>query len=290
MLPGEQETRIELRSRYEQDFKLAADALTVAYRVHHRLCCDDHRRYSRLAKATCVGGLTKLCVQYRSIHALCELGLTYDAGILLRTMFEAFLYIEFLFCKSPPALGSPRAPAPNDRLTVNFRAKLYLLEDAIQRDKYVRMLIANPALRSYGDPHQAGFDRGLKEVYKAVGQDWVDWRLNRRNRTMFGLGVEEMARRLGWKDWYDAVYRAESRGVHGCDFDRFLANEGKGVCTPKLCPDTETTTLPIRLASDFLVAAAQLVNDRFRLGQGAVIRRLHGDLVKHWVPVRRQQQ
>lgn len=272
MLPGEEETRRILREEYAEDFQVAREILELASRVLGSLCADEPRRFGHLAKTLCVAGFTKLCKHYRSIHALCELGLTQDAGILLRTMFEAFLRVEFLLCRKPPALGRS---APKDRLTVSFRAKLYVLEDAIRLEKYVRMLKGNAELRSHGAQLEVESGQRLTEASTLVGQGWMDWL---RNRTMFGLSTADMARELGWDDWYVGLYRWESRGVHASDFEQHLASDEHGMITPTLYPDTETTTLPIRMANELLLATSDLVNERFRLCYGEPIAQLRDSL------------
>ncbi len=96
MLPGEQTARRYLRRLFAEDFRLARQVLELGYKVHDSLCAEQSSKFSNVTKGICVGAYTKLCKQYRAIHALCELGLTKDAEILARATFEAFLVLLFL--------------------------------------------------------------------------------------------------------------------------------------------------------------------------------------------------
>ena len=119
----------------------------------------------------------------------------------------------------------------------------------------------------------------LSEASNLVGQGWIDW-LKKTRGNMFGLSVEAMARKLGYQDWYDGVYRFDSGGVHACDFEQFLAAEEQGVITPTLYPDAETTTLPMRMGGEVLLAATELASERFRLSYSQRIGELRDSLQK----------
>jgi hypothetical protein len=194
-------------------------------------------------------------------------------------MFEAVLRIEFLLCEKPTLHGARGGPPPGDRLTVNFRAKLYAADAELQRRKLGRTMQAIPSLRTIGDRLCGYSDQKMHAVSSAVGQAWIDW-LEKSRDTMFGLSTWQMARNLGVDDWYATLYRFESQAVHASDFNRFLHTEEGGGITPTLYPDTEATTLPIRVAAGLVIKGADLVNCRFRLPHNETIRRLGADLEK----------
>ena len=177
-------------------------------------------------------------------------------------MFEALLRLEFILCKSPPVLpNSPHTP----RLTVNFRARLYFAEGAVDLDKRSRMLKKHTAFRSRALALKAQADRYVGTITQDVGREWIDW-LRSQKRPMFGAGVEWMANGLDKGDVYDSVYRFESASTHACDLEEFLEPDEDGNAVPRLSPDVRMATRPLLMSTEFLLIAIGLVNDRFRLG------------------------
>jgi hypothetical protein len=246
--------------------------LELGYRVHHALCAEETSRFGNLAKGISVGLYTKMCKQYRSIHALCELGLTDDAEILVRAMFEACLSVLFLL-RSRVVLkqGKRSPPRPRGgRLSVGFRAELYLADQFLQQEKWVRGWLSTTGLKRHGKRcEQAAADR-VDTIRKRVGDDWLKWL---KGGNAFGVPIEVMARNLRMERWYAAVYGPQSAKVHAADAEQHLeGDECLEIVTPKLEPDTTTTTMPLQLANILFIMATDLINDRFRLGHDEGIR------------------
>lgn len=272
MLPGEHRARQLLRRAFSSDFALARQVLELGYRVHHDLCEEETSRFGNLAKGICVGLYTKMCKQYRSIHALCELGLTDDAEILVRTMFETCLSVLFLLRKRAILRHGKRLPPKpiGGQFSVSFRAELYTADQALQLDKRVRDWLSTTRLKRNGKRLECVATDWVDTARKAVGDDWLKWL---KTGSTFGLSIEIMAKNLGMGIWYSAVYRPQSAKVHAADADQHLESDDfLPVITPKLKPNTTTTTMPLRLANILIMMAGDLINSRFRLGHDEGIR------------------
>jgi len=281
MLPGEDKTRRELRKKFAKDFEIAREVLALAYEVHDTLCPERCRRFSHFTKATCIAGLTKLCNQYRSVHALCELGLTDDAWIVLRAMFETFLRISFLLRRSTTlrrVKGSP-SWASNERLSVNKRARLLIADILSRRNKYQDDLTSIPRWRSSAAKLKPITARRLQTAQQHVSQTLIQY-LGKRN--MCGLSIKDMACGLGLREWYIAFYSQVSLPAHAADFDQLLEiDDANRSIEPRLYPDEETTTLPVKMAGDFLLAALESVDNRWKLGRSASIEALSRRVKDH---------
>lgn len=281
MLAGEDKTRRELRKKFAKDFEIAREVLTLAYEIHDALCAERCRRFSHFTKATCIAGLTKLCNQHRSVHALCELGLTDDAWIVLRAMFETFLRISFLLRRSTalrPVQGSP-SWASNERLSVNRRARLLVADILSRQHKYLDDLSSIPRWRSSAAKLKPIAARRLQMAQQHVSQRLIQ-HVGKRN--MCGLSIKDMAFGLGLSAWYIAFYGQVSLAAHAADFDQFLEiDDANPLLVPRLYPDEDTTTLPVKMAGDFLLAALESTDSRWKLGRSASIEALSRRVKDH---------
>jgi hypothetical protein len=281
MLPGEQAARQHLRQLFADDFQLAREVLELGYAVHNSLCAEHTSKFSNLTKGICVGTYTKLCKQYRSIHALCELGLTDDAQILVRATFEASLVVLFLL-RHRVKLNNGRRKPPRPkggRLSVDFRAKLYGADQAVKMYKMIQSWLTTPGLKRSGRRNQKNADEAMNAARRDVGENWVDWL---RGGNILGLPIEVLSRNLGFGPWYAAVYRHQSRKVHGADaIDHLDGDETSETITPDLRPDETTTTVPLSLANQLFIRVTDLINSRFDLGHEEAIRRVGQRIITH---------
>ena len=269
MLSGENGVRRCLRRKFAADFELAREILALGYCVHDTLSMKNSGKFSELTKATCVGVYTKLCKQYHSICALCELGLTDDANILVRSMFESLLVVLFLLRQKVVFKHGNRKP-PKDRLSVDFRAALYAAKQALNCQKISQAWLETPGLKRDGKKLKQRGDEQVAEARRVIGSDWIGW-LKKGN--MFGLSVEVMAKNLGLCKWYQSIYRLQSSGVHAADALHHLeCDESMKMITPKLEPNCDSTTGPIHIATEWFVLATDLINRRFGLGHDEEIR------------------
>lgn len=266
MLPGELATRRQLRKHFAVDFDFARRVLDLGYEVHKTLCDEKISKFGNVAKAACVGVHTKLCKQYRAIHTLCELGLTDDAEILVRSMFESSLVVLFLLRRRVVLRDGRRLPPtpPKGGLTVKFRAKLFAADQALKEQKKVSAWLRTPGLKRHGKKLERFVNDWVDEEEKRLGAAWIRW-LKRGN--VFGLNIEVMARNLGLERWYAGIYRPQSSKVHASDaIDHLGWDDALAMITPKLEPDVDSTTDPLHLANVPFLMATDLINARFRLG------------------------
>jgi hypothetical protein len=281
MLPGEDETRRGLQKKFAEDFEIAREVLALAYEVLRTLLGEPCRRFSRFTKGTCIAGLTKLCNQYRSVHALCELGLTDDASIVLRAMFETFLRISFLLRRKTTLRCVNGLPswASNERLSVNKRARLLVADIVSRQGKWVENLSRIRRWRPIASNLKPVVARRLQIARQQVSQTLIPY-LEKRN--MCGLSIKDMACGLGLGVWYSVVYSQLSLGAHAADFDQFLEiDDANRLVEPRLYPDEKTTTFPVKMAADFLLAAIESIDNRWKLGRSTSIRALSCRVKQH---------
>ena len=274
MLPDEQEVRRELERKFGHEFGLSRDVTEFALSV-----LDGHSRHEvglhRVnVKAVCVSLFARLYQQHRSVHVLCELGLTNDAFVLVRAMFETLLRVSFVL--RPGEAFQPKKGLPgwteSCSPSVDFRAMLYVAEVAIRDEKYVRSAKKPPRWKG---EFQASHDVAQTRLDKATAQVGAEWMDRLQNGSMFGLSVIDMARDLDLEWYYDVVYRALSGKVHASDsFDLLSTDESARVVTVNLAPDTDSTTIPLRMAMDLLLEAATVMGEPFKLNCGKDIKRL----------------
>jgi hypothetical protein len=281
MLPGEAETRRQLGKTFANDFEVAREVFTLACEVGSTLCTQPCRRFSQFTKATCIAALTKLCNQYRSVHALCELGLTDDASIVLRGMFETLLRISFLLRRSTRLRRIAGMPswAYNVRLSVDARARLLVADILSREEKYLCELGSIPRCRRLAAKCKPLAVRRLQRARQHVSSQVTS---SLGKRSMCGLSVKDMAYGLGLREWYVAFYSGVSTVVHASDLDRFLEiDHADRLIVPRLFPDEQTTTLPIKTAGVFVLAALRSIDSRWRLDYGRRIADLSRRVREH---------
>jgi hypothetical protein len=267
-------TRRALRTRFAVDFNFARRVLELGYEVDKSLCDEHSSKFGNEAKAVCIGVYTRLCKQYRGIHALCELGLTDDAEILVRSMFESSLVTLFLLRRRVVFRNGRRLPPtpPKGGLTVAFRVKLFVADQALKERKMVRAWLGTPGLRRKGKSLAHPVNDRVATEEKRLGSQWMCWL---KDGILLGLSVETMARNLGMARWYAQIYRPQSSKVHGSDaLDHLDLDDVRQLITPKLGPDVDSTTEPLCLANELFLTATDVINRRFRLRYDDKIRDL----------------
>ena len=265
MLPEEKDIREAIREALPDQFSLADQFLQLGYSVFDSLCSDGARGDIKVAKTQVIGLWTKECKQYRSIRALCELGLTEDADVLLRSSFEASLVLMFL-CRDDFVLrrGNKQAPSPpGSNFDMPFRAELYRACIYIQRQKLVRRMLDTPGLEAEGQSLEQAVAQDVRNTEYLLGEEWMKWL---RDGIIAGLSVEQMASVFKLQEWYVRIYKPQSAGIHAVDaYDHLDIDDTRGIITPKLDPDVEGAKACLMKANMPFWIGMAVINDAFSL-------------------------
>jgi hypothetical protein len=260
MLPGEEETREHIRTEFAGAFANARDTLELEEQVLDALCEATNRLDDTSPGTIIIAALTKLLRQHLAVRLLCERGLTREAEIIARGMFEVVLVVLGLLAQD----FELRCGAPERRPTVGLRAKLVLAKMAIDREKYARMVEKGTALVLSTTARQNA-DTWVKDAESALGPQWIEW--VRKHKDYFGLRVGDLAKRLGLDEYYEVIYRIQSGALHASDLDEFIvssdeeSNGSHQELECRLLPDCESAPITLLLARQ-LVCVTLLEIDR----------------------------
>ena len=174
---------------------------------------------SEVVKAACVSQFARLHNHHQSILLLCKEGCSDDAKILARTMIESYLVMLFLLCPRIELYKNKKEL--NDKLDRNFRAKLFFANQIIQEDKMFQKWTNDSSLKQKAQEDLTHLEEDLSQCEKMLGQEWVNC-LKKSSKHLFGLGVSELAERLGQKKMYEGIYRKLSQTSHSVDADTLL--------------------------------------------------------------------
>lgn len=272
---GDDHVREAIRTRHGKAFSFADRLLAACHQLHGRLCDKDVAKPRERAKAVAVGLWTKLCKQYRAVLVLCELGLTDDAEVIARSLFESSLQTAFVVKKNVKLRrGWKSAPKPpRGGYSMEFRAELYLARTVLDDRKRVNVWKQMPGRHRMARRVEREVDEMMNWTEAHVGRVWMKWLTDKDSRNAFQ--VETMAENLGLARWYAFVYRPQSSIAHAADAARHMdsGNEPMTV-NVRLAPDVAGAAGPLRLANGLIGSAMAVVDTRFNLDLGEVIREM----------------
>lgn len=278
MQQGEADIRETIRGRHREAFSFAERLLDDSLDLHAKLCVKIVAPSRERAKAVAVGLWTKICKQFRSILVLCELGLTEDADIIARSLFEATLQMLFVTKKNVNRRrGWKSAPKPpRGSYSMEFRAELYLARTILDDRKRLNVWKQTPGCRRIARKLERPVNELVRASESDIGRVWMRWLCE---ESQGAFQVETMAWNLGLERWYAAVYRPQSSIAHAADATRYVeASDEPGMLDVRLAADVAGAAGAIRLAIALVGRAMEAMNGRFALEFDQTIR----DMDEEW--------
>jgi len=262
MRAGEGTTRRHIRRLYHQEF-LDGDRRLLAVHEFHGLLCDKNFPGSQKCPQTVIVGLwAKICRQYRSILVLCEIGLTQDAEVIVRCLFESTVQLLFVTKRNIRLPGRwKNAPKiPRTRFSMEFRARLYLARDLLNEQKRLNVWKKTQGLKRMARRLAASVNEMVHTAEELIGHEWMQW----LEKTP--LSVESMAKNVGLSRWYEAVYRLQSPIAHANDaLSHVQPDDMQMTVDASIEPDWQGAMEPLRLANELIRLAGGSVSARFGL-------------------------
>lgn len=253
MLPQESEARAHIGATHREaldSMSRTGDAVVAMFAVPH-WTVSKTRGINRFTLFTVWALLAKSLKTFRAIHLLCQAGLTHDAGVLVRELFETTMAALWILQKDSP--------------------------------KRALMLMAHGVIRKDIMFSEAGRVKGLKRLSKKVLPTMQQMtatatsRLTtaeaqslRRHWSGLSGGLEQVTKDLrgGWHRAYTLVYRDTSATAHVADAMSHLTVDATsdGVPAIDILPDDFNLPRVPVVASLCLLAAAQRTDTRFGIG------------------------
>ena len=269
-LPNEDDLREHIRSEMAAEFQLSAEVLGVGTGLlenHLTMNTDQPPTYDELWLS--LGIVAKGCKQYRAVGAMAELGLGDVAKSKCRMLIETSLAGLFLMMPEVTLKqgGKPLPPIPGYPLTTAFRTQLYVANDALSMEKFLRGMHEAGSLT--GPDPQATVDHAAKfaaEMCAPIGPDWT--RRLKGSHSFSGLNIHDLADSFDRRGDYAEFYRPANPGVHGADARRSMSlNRGEdgsiGFSFPTTC---EGVADSLKLASHAFLDVLQVASLRYGLG------------------------
>jgi uncharacterized protein DUF5677 len=253
MLPNEDDNRREIQARFSGDFELSKRLIDELVRFLDQLLEMDFSVSDNL-KAFVLGTVAREIRRYRSIVALCELGLVENAEGLMRTMYEGMLSLRYVLNVTIPQAEQStelrnrlaRLIPPGDVEIQEFRFDLY------------RTRAASTALRlaeEYGEQDSEDA-RALRDGVQASIPE--PWQRAQRNGSYSGLSIKLLAEYCGMAEYHKKVYPLHCFITHANDAMSFVQQAEDGNAWVQLSVDTSKVGQLLCLVSGivFYVVAA----------------------------------
>jgi len=172
-----------------------------------------------------------------AVCAQCQTGFAYEAGALIRSMFETMLFLEFVLRPHvTPKRDGKRIKHPQKPFDSKFRARMYIAHDALRRSKWAESAARTPGLRRrIPVASRRNLKRQALEATAAVGEFWA----KELHKGGAGLSIRALSETLGVLKLYESLYRAHSASVHASDIEQFV-RERDGRISLRLSPRVST--------------------------------------------------
>lgn len=157
----------------------------------------------------------------KSIHLLCENGLSRDAEALLRVLTESLVNLHYL--------------CADDQ---DKRTRWYFDYLSITNKKMDGVIAGSSRLKTIADKIRPESRREVQRQYEEVmlrrsekGLDWFQKLISRLGifrhwwpgaKSWSGYSTETMAKKVGLHNFYDLIYRMASETIHGTDLIKHL--------------------------------------------------------------------
>ncbi len=203
-----------------------------------------------------MGAYTKQMRLFFSAHRLCQEGLSQEAGIILRSMFDTYIHLV--------ALAKAQDP---DKF-----ARLWLTWDL------VRDSVCYEAIKKHNEEFPefptelAGI---VSETKKELGKDWGDF----KRFGPSGESFESLCGKVNMSGSYDTIYRITSKAVHSSDltfYSRPLSEDGGILC--QLSPESSSIKSIIPSMVMMLRDSVIIFHDKMNIGKQKEV-----DELKHLV-------
>jgi len=226
--------------------------------------------------------------QFRSLILLCQAGLTEDAEIIARSLFETLLALNFVLRRSVQLKENGKRikverHGRRQPLDCGFRTELYLAHYAFDLQRRVKGWKNVSGLkrlsRTWGDP--AAIDRDAQQAELAVGPEWTH-RLRSR-RSFSGLSIRDLADSFGIVHYYASIYGHQSHLAHGADALSYLdLGDEPSKLSLALAPNTEAVGRILRLGSLLFTGCLDIASQRIGLGADKAVKAFIRDLHQPW--------
>ena len=269
-LPEEDSLREHVRTELVAEFQLASELLDVGIRLFEKdfaISSANVPGYDELW--LCLGVVAKSCRQYRAVGGIVELGLGDVANSNCRMLFETSLAAQFLM---RPEVNLRRGKKdlpelPGYLLTTEFRAKLYLANDALSTAKVLREMAKDGGLGTEDDEELIRrAENHAQQQCDSIGFEWTK-RL-KDSGSFSGLKIFDLAESFDRLFVYNALYRSASMGIHGADARRSmnLEIEDGGAISFRFPIRSDGVADSLLWASHAFLDVLQIANLRFGLG------------------------
>lgn len=269
-LPEENALREHVRTELNAEFQLASELLGVGvglFAKNFAINSESIPGYDELC--LCLGVIAKSCKQYRAVGGIVELGLGDVANSNCRMLFETSLAAQFLM---RPEVNLRRGrkdvpEIPGYPLTTEFRAKLYLANDALSTAKVLREMAKDGGLGTENDDELVRrAEHHAQQQCDLIGADWTKRLKN--SGSFSGLNIVDLAESFDRLFVYNALYRSASAGVHGADARRSmnLEIEDGGAISFHFPTRSDGVADSLVWASHAFLDVLQIASLRFGLG------------------------
>lgn len=158
-----------------------------------------------------------------AVIQLAQVGQAYEAGILVRSMFETQLLLHFVLKRQVhPMENGKRKDHPQRPFGSSFRARMYIAHVSVRRFKWAESVIQTEGMkREIRKAELARLRQEARECEAAVGTFWG----KRIQRDPAGMSMSALAETLGQKKIYESLYRHRSMSTHPNDLESFVGEE-----------------------------------------------------------------
>ena len=282
-LPDEDSLHEYIRSELADELQLSSEILAVGTGLLENNFHLDTEQLPTLDELwLSLGIIAKACKQYRAVGALIGIGLGDVAKGNCRMLIETSLAGMFLMMPEVKLRrgGKEFPDIPGYPLTTAFRTQLYIANDALSLEKFLRGMAETGSL-SGPDPEETvrHATRFAAEMCAPIGPEWT--KRVKDSNSFSGLKILDLADSFGRKADYAVFYRPANPGVHGADARRAMTlEEGeKGDICFRFPTTSEGIGDALTLASHAFLDVLQVASLRYGLGleelTSALRRRVH---------------
>jgi len=225
----------ELISRNKGIFAFVKEINIYCHKIRSKLVADNSEGKEVVAACLCI----KIMNGQQAAIILCEMGLTYEAEIVMRAVFEAMVILLNIVNKE------------------GFLVE-YAKSDDIDRKKLMKGVQRNNA-PFFEEVKKIGIEKALKEVDERIRDEGVKER-----------NLKELAENVGMLGLYDSVYRIASGAVHSSprQVSEYCISDKEGrVIGFKSGPIDEGAVLKVlHTAIGLVLIALRSIDKQFKLG------------------------
>lgn len=266
MLPDESDFAAKIKSELANDLyfgdSLLSSCISILTDRHPTALPETGEAVSyRVGHALCF----KACKTYRSVLHLSQIGASYDADVLVRTLFETTLATLFVVFRNV-ALEIP--DFPDDELTSDCRARVYLAFGTMQEYRDFLRKRFDPRFGTAIAITEERLRRSSEKAESVIGPFWAS--RQKRSRTYSGFKLNDLAEKLDpmLSKWYAGIYAHQSLPTHALDAANHVQfDEIDGQMMPRWQSTIYEVKITQYAAGYFLCRCISELHNRFRFAK-----------------------